>query len=149
MSEAAQRAAAAFARPVEGPSHRPAIKVAAVSIVVVVAAWGGRLLFQQGTPSTQSLAAAGLVLLLLLWPLPGMLAGRTRIDAQGIRQQGWAAREVEWAQVRRIRFARLPMTPRLLVSAGFGRMKVFYSGSPELDRAFERVVDVMTGPRAQ
>jgi hypothetical protein len=146
-AEAAARAADAFAEPVEGPSHRTATRLVAVAVVALVIGWGARLMWQHGAPSSGALAAAGIVLLLLLWPLPGMLTGRTRIDARGIRQQGWTPREVEWAQIERVRFARIAMTPRLVVSTGFGRFRVFYSGSRELDEAFERVVEVLTGAR--
>jgi hypothetical protein len=145
-AEAAARAARAFAQPIEGPSHRPVIRYLAVAIVVLIMAWGARQLWQHGVPSGQAIGASAMVLLLLLWPLPGLFNGRTRIDATGIHQQGFAAREVQWSQVQRVRFIRLALTPRLVVSSGFGRMKVFYSGSRELDEAFEHVVDVLTGP---
>jgi len=145
--EAAARAAATFAQPVEGPSHRPAIRVIALVVVAVIVVAGARQLFLDGAPSRQALFAAGMVLLLLLWPLPGLMTGRTRIDARGISQHGFGKREVEWQQVQRVRFIRLGFSPRLVVSAGFGRMRVFYSGSRDLDEAFEHVVDVLTGPR--
>jgi hypothetical protein len=143
--EAAARAAAAFAEPVEGPSHRPGTRIIAVVVVIVIVAWGARLLWQHGTPPTATLLAAAAVLLLLVWPLPGMLTGRTRIDATGISQQGWSSREVRWDQIQRARFTRIALTPRLVVSTGIGRFKVFYSGSRELDAAFEHAVDVLTG----
>jgi hypothetical protein len=144
-AEAAARAARSFAQPVEGPSHRPVIRYLAVAIVAVIVAWGLRQLWLHGMPSGQALGTAAVILLLLLWPLPGLFNGRTRIDATGIRQQGFVKREIEWTQVQRVRFIRLAMSPRLVVSSGYGRIKVFYSGSRDLDEAFEEVVRVLTG----
>jgi hypothetical protein len=115
--------------------------------VAIVLVAGARQLWLDGPPPRQAFIAAGMVLLLLLWPLPGLMTGRTRIDSRGISQQGFTRREVEWSQVQRVRFIRLGFSPRLVISAGFGRMRVFYSGSRELDEAFEHAVDLLTGPR--
>jgi hypothetical protein len=144
-AQAAARAARSFAQPIEGPSHRPVIRYVAVAVVAVIVAWGLRQLWLHGMPSGQALVTSVLILLLLLWPLPGLFNGRTTIDATGIRQHGFVKREVEWSQVQRVRFIRLAVSPRLVVSSGFGRMKVFYSGSRDLDEAFEEVVRVLTG----
>jgi hypothetical protein len=83
----------------------------------------------------------------LLWPLPSLLFGRTVVDAEGIRQIGWMGREATWQQVQRVRFVRLALSPRLIVSVGLGRARVFYSGSRELDLAFEQAVALLTAPR--
>ena len=43
--------------------------------------------------------------------MPSILLGRTVIDATGIRQPGWLGREAEWAQVQRIRYLPMPLSP--------------------------------------
>ena len=92
------------------------------------------------------LAAAAVIVAALLWPLPSLVLGRTVIDGAGIRQRGWMGREIAWRDVQRVRYVRMPMAPRLLVAAGFGRVKVFYSGNAELDEAFARVARLLTAP---
>jgi hypothetical protein len=141
----------AFATPVSGPTYRPLTRALAVVLVAGLLGWGGWML---GTSSPEPLGAARLgagavIALALLWPMPSLLFGRTVVDATGVRQLGWMGREAAWSEVQRVRFVRMPMSPRLLVSIGIGRMKVFYSGSAELDDAFERAVRLLTAPRGE
>ncbi len=139
--------ARAFAAPVAGPTYRPLTRALAVALVVGLLAWGARLLVASSEPLDASrLAAGAAIAIALLWPMPMLLFGRTVVDATGVRQLGWMGREVEWTQVQRIRFVRMPMSPRLMISLGIGRVKVFYSGSPELDEAFVRATRLLTAP---
>lgn len=141
-----------FAEPVSGPSHRLWVRVTAVAMAAVAVPWGAwSLLATSGELTWEQVAAAVALAAVLLAPLPGLLFGRTVVDATGIRQLGWMGREIAWAEVRRVRMIRIPMAPRLVASAGMGRARVFHSGSAELDRAFEQAVDELTrpaGPRA-
>lgn len=139
--------ARAFATPVTGPTYRPLTRALAVALVVGLLAWGLRLVLASPEPlDATRLAAGAAIALALLWPMPMLLFGRTVVDATGVRQLGWMGREVEWSQVQRIRFVRMPMSPRLMISLGIGRVKVFYSGSPALDDAFVRATRLLTAP---
>lgn len=149
MTQAAriEALAAAFAVPVEGPSYRLLTRVMAGTVALGSLAWGVRLLLAHADElSSKHWTAAAIVALAMLWPLP-MLFGRTVLDARGIRQTGWMGKEVTWPQAYRARFLRLPTAPRLLVSTGFGRARVFYSGSKTLDEAFERVAGLLNDTR--
>ena len=146
MNPRADALARAFATPVEGPSYRPFTRVAAVAIVVGLFAWGARALAAAGPLDTGQWIAVAAIAAALLWPLPGLLRGRTVLDAEGIRQPGWMGREARWVDVERVRFVRMPLSPRLMLSTGFGRAKVFYSGNRELDAAFDHAVRLLTGP---
>lgn len=137
----------AFATPVSGPSYRPVTRVLAVLVVGGLLAWGARTMAVGDTPLTwQQWATAGVVALALLWPMPALLYNRTVLDATGIRQGGWMGRDAAWTQIQRARHLRFPMSPRLMLSVGFGRARVFYSGNAELDAAFERAARLLTGP---
>jgi hypothetical protein len=137
----------AFATPVSGPSYRPVTRGLAVLVVGGLLAWGARaIVLSDEVLGAQQWAAAAVVALALLWPLPALLFNRTVLDAAGIRQAGWMGREAAWTQVQRARFLRFPMSPRLMLSVGFGRARVFYSGNAELDLAFDRASTLLTGP---
>ena len=137
----------AFATPVSGPTYRPATRVLAAVLVAGLLGWGARLLATSPDPfDATRLAAAAAIAIALLWPMPMLLFGRTVVDATGVRQLGWMGREIEWTQVQRIRFVRMPMSPRLMISMGIGRVKVFYSGNPALDEAFARATRLLTAP---
>lgn len=146
MNPRAEVLARAFATPVEGPSYRPFTRIAAVVIVVGLFAWGARALAGAGPLDLGQWIAVTGIAAALLWPLPGLLWGRTVLDAEGIRQPGWMGREARWTDVERVRFVRIPLSPRLMLSTGFGRARVFYSGSPELDAAFDHAVRLLTAP---
>jgi hypothetical protein len=75
-----------------------------------------------------------------------ILFGRTVVDATGVRQLGWLGREVAWAEVVKVRFVAMPMSPRLMVSTGFGRARVFYSGDRRLDDALREAARLLTAP---
>lgn len=137
-----------FRAPVSGPSYRPATRALAAILVAGLLVWGARgVIADLGTPINWSrIGACAVVALALLWPMPSILLGRTVIDATGIRQPGWLGREAEWAQVQRIRHLRMPMSPRLIVSTGMGRARVFYSGDATLDAAFREAVRLLTAP---
>jgi hypothetical protein len=141
--------ARAFATPVTGPTYRPITRAIAALLVGGLLAWGARAALTSPMAFEWQQLAAGLaVAVALLWPLPSLLFGRTVVDATGIRQLGWMGRDVSWQQVQRVRFVRLALSPRLIVSVGLGRARVFYSGSRELDAAFEQAVRLLTAPRA-
>ena len=147
MSARLDALARAFATPVSGPTYRPATRVLAAVLVAGLLGWGLRAALVSAEPLDASrLAAGAAIAVALLWPMPALLFGRTVVDATGVRQLGCMGREVGWAQVQRIRHVRVPMSPRLMVSLGIGRMKEFYSGSPELDEAFLRAARILTSP---
>ena len=137
-----------FATPVSGPAYRPVTRLLAVALVAGLLVWGGvGLVSDLGTPiDWPRIGASAIIAVALLWPMPSILAGRTVIDATGIRQGGWLGRETTWAEVQRIRYVPMPMSPRLIVSAGLGRARVFYSGDAQLDAAFREVVRLLTAP---
>ena len=148
MSAHLEALARAFATPVTGPTYRPFTRVVAAALVGGLLVWGARAALASPTPfEWQQLAAGATIAVALLWPLPSLLFGRTVVDAEGIRQIGWMGREATWQQVQRVRFVRLALSPRLIVSVGLGRARVFYSGSRELDLAFEQAVALLTAPR--
>ena len=145
MSAPVDTLARRFAEPVSGPSYRPWVRVLAVAMAAVAVPWGAwSLLSTSDGLSWEQLAAALALAAVLLAPLPGLLFGRTIVDATGIRQLGWMGREIAWAEIRRVRMIRIPLAPRLVASAGMGRARVFHSGCTELDRAFEQAVEELT-----
>ena len=147
MSARIEALGRAFATPVSGPTYRPATRLLAAGLVVGLIVWGGRLLLGGDEPlDATRIGAAIAIVAALLWPMPSMLFGCTVIDATGVRQLGWMGRDTEWTQVQRIRFVRVPLAPRLIVSAGFGRVKVFYSGSADLDAAFAHATRLLSAP---
>lgn len=137
-----------FAQPVAGPTYRPVTRFVAAAMVVALLGWGARTLVAEGTADLDAtrLGAAAVVALALLWPMPMILFGRTVVDATGVRQVGWLGREVDWAQVVKVRFIAMPMSPRLVVSTGLGRARVFYSGTRELDAALREATRLLTAP---
>ncbi len=147
MTPRLEALARAFATPVSGPTYRPLTRALALALVAGLLGWGVRALLASPEPlDATRLAAGAAVAFALLWPMPMLLFGRTVVDATGVRQLGWMGREVGWSEVQRIRFVRLPMSPRLMISLGIGRVKVFHSGSAELDRAFAEAVRLLTAP---
>ncbi len=137
-----------FATPVSGRAYRPATRLLAAVLVLGLLAWGAAGLVKDlGTPiDWPRIGASAIIAIALLWPMPSILAGRTVIDATGIRQNGWMGREVTWAEVQKIRYIPMPMSPRLVVATGLGRARVFYSGDVQLDGAFREVVRLLTAP---
>jgi hypothetical protein len=147
LNPRAEALARAFATPVVGPTYRPFTRALAALLVAGLFAWAAQAAIASAESlSWQQVGASAVVGLALLWPLPSLLWGRTVIDADGIRQLGWMGREAGWVQVQRVRFLAMPMSPRLIVSVGLGRSRVFYSGSAELDAAFRHAVLLLTGP---
>ena len=147
MSARTEALARAFATPVDGPTYRMPTRIAAGALVAALLVTGARVLLTSPEPlDMQRATAAAVVALALLWPMPSILFGRTVVDARGVRQLGWMGKEAEWSTVQSVRFLRMPLAPRLLVRAGFGRVKVFHSGSAALDDAFERAVRLLSGP---
>ena len=137
-----------FATPVSGRAYRPATRILAAVLVAGLLAWGSiGLVKELGTPiDWPRIGASAIIAIALLWPMPSILAGRTVIDATGIRQDGWMGREATWAEVQKIRYIPMPMSPRLVIATGLGRARVFYSGDAELDSAFREVVRLLTAP---
>lgn len=148
MNPRADAVSRAFAVPVDGPSYRPLTRWLAAGTVLALFGWGGALIAEHGLASLDAprIVAGAAVAAALLWPLPTLLFGRTVVDATGVHQLGWGGREARWSDMQRVRFLRVPMASRLLVSVGFGRVRVFHSGSPELDAAFERATRLLTAP---
>lgn len=147
MNPRAEALARAFATPVSGPTYRPFTRVVAASLVTGLFAWAAQTALASAESLTWQQVGTGVAVgLALLWPLPSLLWGRTVIDASGIRQLGWMGREADWVQVQRVRFLAMPMSPRMIVSVGLGRSRVFYSGNAELDAAFRHAVLLLTGP---
>jgi hypothetical protein len=137
-----------FREPVSGPTYRPITRVLAATLVAGLLVWGGAgLVADLRMPLDWTrIGASAMVAIALLWPMPSLLFGRTVIDATGIRQPGWYGREATWIQVQRIRYVPMPLSPRLIISIGLGRARVFYSGDPQLDGAFREVVRLLTAP---
>lgn len=147
MTPRLEALARAFGTPVSGPSYRPFTRGLALVLVVGLLGWGTYTLLAAPEPlDATRLAAGAAIAIALLWPIPSLLLGRTVVDATGVHQLGWMGREVAWTEVQRIRFVRMPLAPRLLVSLGIGRVRVFHSGCAELDEAFAHAVRLLTAP---
>lgn len=146
MSPKLAALARTFAQPVSGPTYRPATRAVAAALVIGLLGWGVRsLVADAGTDwDAARIGATSIVALALLWPMPMILFGRTVVDATGVRQVGWLGREVAWTEVVKVRFVAMPMSPRLMVSTGFGRARVFYSGSRQLDEALREAARLLT-----
>lgn len=142
--------AQAFSQPVSGPTYRPFTRVLAVALVLGLLGWGARAVWTEGpqTLAPTHLAAAGVMAATLLWPLPMILFGRTVVDAQGLRREGWLGREIAWKQVVRARFIALPPQPRLMTSTGLGRAQTWYSGTSELDAALREAARLLNAPES-
>ncbi|HVL57221.1 MAG TPA: hypothetical protein VM491_11990 [Burkholderiaceae bacterium] len=135
-----ERAQQRFAeRPVSGASYRRATRIVAVAVSALVVVMVARWLIQLPERDWTLVGGALLAMLPLLYWLPTVLYGQTRIDGRGIRQDGMFGREVEWHQIQRVRFSRALLQPRLMVSAGFPKIRSFYSGTPQLDDAFDEI----------
>jgi hypothetical protein len=137
-----------FSTPVSGRAYRPVTRILAAALVAGLLVWGAvGMVRDLGTPiDWPRIGASAIIAVALLWPMPSILAGRTVIDANGIRQDGWMGREATWAEVQKIRYIPMPMSPRLVVATGMGRARVFYSGDTQLDGAFREVVRLLTAP---
>ncbi|MFM1989949.1 MAG: hypothetical protein RJA99_2906 [Pseudomonadota bacterium] len=148
MSPRLAALARTFAQPVSGPTYRPATRAVAAALVVALLGWGARSVIVDAGAAWDPtrVGAAAIVALALLWPMPMILFGRTVVDATGVRQLGWLGREVAWAEVVKVRFVAMPMSPRLMVSTGFGRARVFYSGDRRLDDALREAARLLTAP---
>lgn len=128
-----------FATPVTGPAYRASAKIAAVTTVLSLFAYGARVIDRiSELPWTMwmLLAVAMLGVVVTTWYI---LTGHTTVDARGVRQQWLAPKDYTWSQIIRARHIRLPFTSRLMIRIGAGPMKAIQSGTPELDAAFKAI----------
>lgn len=132
--------AARFAVPVTGPTYRRSARTLAVILVVLLLAYGARVIATAGFGATgwAVLAAGALGLALTGW---SVLAGRTTIDAAGIRQTGFPGRAFRWNEIAHARTLRMPLTSRLLISTGTGPLRAVHAGNAGLDAAFSEIGD--------
>lgn len=133
------------------------MRLGATALLLATLGWGLQVAWGSGTaePTLQAFGWAEWALVALLavvivsgwW---GIWAGRTRLDAQRIRQTGLWTREVLLAEVTQAKLVRVPgldavFVPRLVLrSRGFA-MNTFNAGSPALVAAFETLVQQRRG----
>lgn len=129
-----------FGVPVTGPTYRRSARTVAIALIVLVGVYGVRAVVAGGFgwAGWSVLAAGAAGLAISGWTV---FAGRTTIDAAGIRQTGFPARRIGWHEIARARALRLPLSSRLLVSTGTGPLKAVHGGSAELDAAFAEIGD--------
>lgn len=134
-----------FARPVTGPSYRPSARMMVAVTILGLTVWGIRTASEQalGWQGWTVLAAGVAAVLIAGW---SVLAGKTTIDAQGIRQDGMPRKAFGWHEIVRVRRLRMPFTCRLLISTGKGPLKAIHAGNAELDRAFADI-EAIHSPR--
>jgi hypothetical protein len=133
---------------VEGPAFSYGAKVAItvfMTLLSVYAVLGIRQVAGQGiqlTTTTQVLLIATLALVALMYYW--VMRSRVRIDATGITQTWLSDKHVAWADIKKARMVAIPrlefmIPPRLIVSAGFARGRIFNGGSIDLWREFARI----------
>lgn len=127
-----------FPQPVTGPSYRAGARAMVVGTILSLCAYGARTIAEHefGWTGWLVLACAGATVAMTGW---SVLAGRTTIDATGIRQDGVPRKEIRWEEIVRARRIRMPLTSRLLVSTGRGPLKAVHSGNRTLDEAFAEI----------
>lgn len=139
MSEPLLRPEERFATPVTGAAYRTSAKIAAGTTIASLALYGlrviDRILAMPWTMSTL-IAAAFVGVVVTSWYI---FAGRTTVDAHGIRQDWIVPKSYEWSRISKARYLRLPFTSRLMLRAGFGPIKAIQGGTPELDAAFREI----------
>lgn len=127
-------------QPLRGPAYSPGQRAAATLVLLLVAAQG--LLALSAGHSILS-SNGGWVLLggffVLLASYALLLVSTTTIDVHGIRQTGLIEKKVAWGDIKQARLRRFGFVRRLVVSTGYGRLRAFYAGTPELLAAFERI----------
>ena len=137
--EPAVWAAQTYSEPVRGPSYSNAFRYLAAAVVLFIAAAAWRT---TGLQPREGDAASGLsltivVLAMMIVILAVLWRSVTTIDASGIRQSGgFVERRVAWNEIRAAHFLRIGLTPRLVVRAINGPVRVFYAGNAELREAF-------------
>lgn len=131
--------AARFETPVEGTSYNWIIKTALVLIDLAVLGGGVFVFSVEGDVPTHMEVFGWAALALIAVTTWDMWTGRTRIDRDGIHRKALFGKSVSWQEIRRVRFLRLPPSPRLLVSTSQGPFKVFYAGEPKLREAFVEI----------
>ena len=130
----------------EGPAFTVLIKLLASVLVGALIFWGARasrvLAWQEFSLQAGLvwLAALAIVLVVYYW----ILKSRTSIK-QGVIEQTWVwKKQVRIADIRQAKFIYLPylswlIAPRLIVRTG-PIMTVFYTGHPDVQRAFSALM---------
>lgn len=139
MSTTPRSPAERFAQPVVGDSYRLPVKIMALLITACVAV---AIIGAIGVGGATDSAA----LLLLLGGGIGMglgcyhiVWGKTRIDAEGIRQDWIFARFYRWEDIFKAKVLRLPMGTRLVLTTARPPFKSVHAGTRELEEAFEDI----------
>lgn len=128
-----------FAQPVTGPSYGLRFKALSIVLLVALAAYGARVLGAASQVSPALIAGAAVVgLLMAAWAV-AIVFGTTTVDADGIRRSGFGGKQVRWEQIGRVRFLRVPLSPRLVVLPTAGPMRSFFAGNAALEQAFREI----------
>jgi hypothetical protein len=139
-----------FATSLSGPAYTRAFKAAstAVLLLIVVQAirlWG--VIWPALNTQGGWILIGGFFVLLGSYAL--LLRSRTTIDAEGLRQTGIMDKTVAWSDIKVARLRGFPFARRLVVSTGYGRLRAFYAGTPELEQAFARIGAAYARPAAK
>jgi len=146
MAEPTTDPTAALPLEAEGPAFTVLIKLLASVLVGALIFWGARasrvLAWQEFSLQAGLvwLAALAIVLVVYYW----ILKSRTSIK-QGVIEQTWVwKKQVRVADIRQAKFIYLPylswlIAPRLIVRTG-PIMTVFYTGHPDVQRAFSALM---------
>lgn len=139
-----------FKEPVSGPAYRPIARWFTLSMVSAILIHGTQVLMKTpalGWPVLVLFGAGMLVMLVSAWY---MLMGKTTVDARGIRQDWFVAKDYPWSEIVRAQHVRMPFTSRLvIVTARGGPLRAIHGGCHELDVAFERISRNYGAPSGQ
>lgn len=125
---------------VSGPAYSQSVRLMATLAMLGLIAYGARLLLTMPeAPSRDGWIFIGAVAFTLIGTWYFMVAGRTTIDTDGIRQTGLIERKVEWSEIRQARVRGFAFSRRLIVYRIGARFQVYHAGTPELASAFEKI----------
>lgn len=134
-----------FAEPVVGDAYRFGAKLIAVIITVCVFVFIGMGIAAGGFRDAAAIllftgAAAGMCL-----GCYHIVAGKTRIDSEGIRQDWIFPKQYRWEEIYKAKMLRLPMATRLVLTTPRPPFKAVHAGTPELEKAFADIAAMLPG----
>lgn len=127
-------------QPLSGPAYSRGYRIGATFVLLLIVLQGTRVFdelqrIHAGDGGWLLWAAA--IALVASYVL--LLRSTTTVDAQGLRQSGLVEKKVAWSEIRHARLSGFGFARRLVVSTGYGKLRAFYAGTPELRAAFETI----------
>lgn len=141
------RPAERFAQPVVGPSYKLGARVLAIVLTAIVVLFiGGALLNAPDANASvfMLLGGAGIAMVVTCGYI---VAGKTTVDARGVRQDWLITKDYAWEEIQSARVLRLPLATRLLMVTARPPYKTVHAGSPELRAAFEEIATMLSNRR--